>query len=113
MSNGVYQCELCGAIGCDDGESCKCHERVNDKQSFEDELSAKLEEWWVTEPFGFDHPDTKNGILKLMRWALTDSSIIREIDAALESIQASTSHPTTIMFISDALSKLKQARGEK
>lgn len=25
-----------------------------------------LDKWWNTEPFGFDHPDTYNGILKLM-----------------------------------------------
>jgi hypothetical protein len=31
MSNGVYQCEQCGAIGCDDGESCKCHEVVHNE----------------------------------------------------------------------------------
>lgn len=31
MSTGVYQCQTCGAIGCDEGESCKCHE--NEKGS--------------------------------------------------------------------------------
>lgn len=31
-----------------------------------DVVFSMLEKWWKTEPFGFDHPDTKNGILKLM-----------------------------------------------
>jgi proteasome assembly chaperone (PAC2) family protein len=26
-----------------------------------------FEEWWATEPFGFDHPDTKAGIKKLLQ----------------------------------------------
>lgn len=112
MSNGTYQCELCGAIGCDDGESCKCHERVINKQSFEDELWSKRDE---LNPFDDvnERAIWTMGFDKCYEVMLTDSSIIREIEAALESIQASTSHPTTIMFISDALNKLKAARGEK
>jgi hypothetical protein len=26
-----------------------------------------FEKWWESEPFGFDHPDTKEGILKLLK----------------------------------------------
>lgn len=25
--------------------------------------------WWSTEPFGYDHPETKDGIKQLMDWA--------------------------------------------
>ena len=30
-------------------------------------LKQLLDKWWNTEPFGFDHPDTYNGILQLMQ----------------------------------------------
>ena len=30
-------------------------------------IEEALETWWKTEPFGFDHPDTKTGILALMK----------------------------------------------
>ena len=33
-----------------------------------EDLAQELERWWVTEPFGFDHPATKDGILTLMKW---------------------------------------------
>lgn len=26
-----------------------------------------FKEWWATEPFGFDHPETKEGILNLLK----------------------------------------------
>lgn len=26
-----------------------------------------FEKWWESEPFGFDHPDTKMGILELLK----------------------------------------------
>lgn len=34
-----------------------------------DRLQAMLDEWWKTEPFGFDNSDTYRGILKLMQEA--------------------------------------------
>ena len=36
------------------------------KHLLEKKYLKKLDEWWNTEPFGFDHPDTYNGIKKLL-----------------------------------------------
>jgi len=33
----------------------------------EEKLKQILDKWWNTEPFGFDHPETYKGILKLMK----------------------------------------------
>jgi hypothetical protein len=50
-------CPVCGS-------SCETKEvsaEINEKL-----VREMLDEWWKTEPFGFDHPDTYNGILGLM-----------------------------------------------
>ena len=39
---------------------------------------SELDKWWATEPFGFDNPDTYNGIKKLLKNRTKD--IIKMID---------------------------------
>lgn len=43
-----------------------------------------LEEWWATEPFGFDHPDTKNGIQILLD---KKQSKISALEARLDDLE--------------------------
>jgi hypothetical protein len=38
-----------------------------------EQIEAVLNEWWETEPFGFDHPETKSGILNLMNTMYTQA----------------------------------------
>lgn len=76
-------------------------------------LESKLEQWWQTEPFGFDHPDTKADILRLMKWAATESEVVKELESALEQIGGCEKldvNPYSTARV--ALASLRKARDE-
>lgn len=78
---------------------------MRDKQSFEDELSSAAENY-VGNYDLVEKVTYKAGA----RWALTESSIIREIEAALEYYGHRMDSGGTAR---DALNKLKEARAIK
>ena len=43
-----------------------------------------LEKWWDTEPFGFDNPDTYNGIKKLLE---KREKIIKKLQIEIDNIK--------------------------
>jgi len=45
---------------------------------------SDFETWWSTEPFGYDHPETKEGIRKLLQ---TRDVRIKELEAQLKEAE--------------------------
>ena len=54
-----------------------------------------LEEWWATEPFGFDHPDTKAGIEALLE---SREKKIEELTKIAESFKEAYSGLSTALI---------------
>jgi hypothetical protein len=75
------------------------------------EAQRKLEDfekWWESEPFGFDHPDTKMGILELLK---VRDERIKELDSRLDKATTMiVNHEAKLSFTLEVLEKIRDDR---
>lgn len=78
-------CRVCKEQYPHPDHECQIAPTTNEGQ---EAMKEMLDLWWNTEPFGFDHPDTYNGILELMNEITAEarSRTIEDITAKLEHV---------------------------